>query len=188
MEINFDDIQSADVLDDDVIELIGTYGYFSDKNSENVSDWSDKHQLKNIVIDTDGMHFVTDTDLKYQNFLPADKVKQADKVSKPKKKWRPFKCSEEFIKSVGKNLGDIITIKCKDNLTEIANDVLITEFDNEFLIVGLGTSTYCYWQLFKAYEWRDSSGNWQPFGVLEDVGELKNDNCKVRKKRIRSNT
>ena len=145
---------------------IGKKGYFASNLSElkkNIN--SDSYILSDILDENTLARFMyvdKCTNMVFELFLPADKVKQPEP-----KKWRPFKGSAEFIKTVGSNLGDVITISRKDLPIRIISRVLVTEFRPQGFIVGLGTCTYSYRELFEEYEWLDREDRWQPFGVEE---------------------
>ena len=140
-------------------KYIGEEGYFRDDYQGDLAAWS-----KGLLQDVDPSMpvdciFEDEENDVHGLFLPADKVKQPE----PAKKWRPFKCSEEFIKLVGCDVGDRLTMRRKG--LRIVRNVLVLELAQGLGTLGLGTHIFCYRELFDDYEWQDKEGNWQTFGV-----------------------
>lgn len=157
---DLDDVYSSDALTEDVIDLIGTYGYFS----EYLKDWSSKKQLKRIVIDEKGMYFVADTlNTRYQYFLPEDKVKE---VEEPKR-FRPFTL-EEFLNKF--SVGLKISYRKKDN--SYSGYALFNGYyrrnDSKYIAIMIGNEDLWLYELCNEYEYLDEHGDWQPFGMLDE--------------------
>ena len=163
MKFDLDDVYESDALTEDLVKLIGTYGYFSRKMSDDSEDWTSKKQLRRIMIDEKGMYFVADTlNTRYQYFLPADKVKE---VEEPK--YRPFTL-EEFNKVIP--MGTVFKYKYKRNNV---NDIYYVYYhanldgENGFQEIFFENSyhdfDYCFNEM-KLF----LNGKWQPFGVLEN--------------------
>ena len=148
-------------------QYIGKKGYFASNLAElrkNIN--SDSYILSDILNDNALARFMYGdncTNKVSELFLPANKVKQQE----PEKKWRAFEDANEFKIWVGKDLGNTITMKRKFIPTEMRS-VLITELRPQGFIIGLGTCTYSYHELFEEYEWQNPDNKWQPFGVCEE--------------------
>lgn len=149
----------------DVMEskFIGTDCYFSDK----ASDFGDLSNCQvGTLVSRDGMTgvFNATKNNSYANFdycLPCEWVEEEKKEPK-EPKYREYKNLDEFLDVTGLEIGDLIHLKFPGG-----NDA-------ELLIVGgcnnglfIGIHKYTFKQLFAMVE-ISISGEWQPFGVLEE--------------------
>ena len=149
----------------DVMEskFIGTDCYFSDK----ASDFGDLSNCQvGTLVSRDGMTgvFNATKNNSYANFdycLPCEWVEEEKKEPK-EPKYREYKDLDEFFDVTGLEIGDLIHLKFPGG-----NDA-------ELLIVGgcnnglfIGIHKYTFKQLFAMVE-ISISGEWQPFGVLEE--------------------
>ena len=149
----------------DVMEskFIGTDCYFSDK----ASDYGDLSNCQiGTLVSRDGMTgvFNATKNNSYANFdycLPCEWVEEEKKEPK-EPKYREYKDLDEFFDVTGLEIGDLIHLKFPGG-----NDA-------ELLIVGgcdnglfIGIHKYTFAQLFAMVE-ISISGEWQPFGVLEE--------------------
>ena len=160
-KFDLDDVYSSDTLTEDLVNLIGTYGYFSRKMSDYSEDWTSKKQLRRIMIDEKGVYFVADTlNTRYQYFLPVDKVKE---VEEPR--YRPFTL-EEFLKRY--KVGQVVHIRPTDDRVE-EQTLIIAIFPTCTNCVCFGSmlNAISLDDLFEGYE-IEIDGKWQPFGVLEN--------------------
>lgn len=96
------------------------------------------------------------TCLDYPYFLPVEWVKE------PEKKYREYKDLDEFFDVTGLEIGDLIKLKFPGN--NVAELLIVGSCDNSLFI---GIHKYTFKQLFEIVE-ISISGEWQPFGVIED--------------------
>ena len=90
--------------------------------------------------------------------LPCEWVKPEE----PEKKYREYKNLDEFFDVTGLEIGDLIKLKFPGN--NVA-ELLIVGGCNNGLFVGI--HKYTFKQLFEMVE-ISISGEWQPFGVLDE--------------------
>ena len=148
----------------DVMEskLIGTDCYFSDK----ATDFGDLSNCQvGTLVSRDGMTgvFNATKNNSYAYFdycLPCEWVEEKKEPKEPK--YREYKNLDEFFDVTGLEIGDLIHLKFPGDK------------DAELLIVGgcddclfIGIHKYTFAQLFAMVE-ISISGEWQPFGVLEE--------------------
>lgn len=159
----------------DAINLIGEEVY--------LSDWADfnphtKDKLISVICTEDvNCPFFrkagSQSKCGYRYFILAKDAKFVEE-----KKLRPFESVEEFSKATGcKQVGDIITIKRKENITDnIEDSVYPTEhtllftgyctYQNEILDICLGHKSYTFEELKNDFLYF-KDGKWCPFGVEE---------------------
>ena len=96
----------------------------------------------------------------YPFCLPCEWVEEEKK--EPEKKYREYKNLDEFFDVTGLEIGDLIHLKFPGG-----NDaeLLIVGGCNNSLFIGIHKYTFA--QLFAMVE-ISISGDWQPFGVIED--------------------
>lgn len=145
----------------DVMEskFIGTDCYFSDK----ASDYGDLSNCQiGCLLSRDGMTgvFNATKNNSYANFdycLPCEWVEEKKEL-----KYREYKDLDEFFVVTGLEIGDLIKLKFPGG-----NDaeLLIVGGCNDCLFIGI--HKYTFKQLFEMTE-ISISGEWQPFGVLEE--------------------
>ena len=151
-------------------QYIGKKGFFSDVGCNNENYWK-KAKLIDIRCD-DGVSdvFVSSEQIEeygdehytYGLFLPADKVKTAEKV------WRPFKDFEEFSKTLNKKIGSEILYRNKKEPLQRIYTMIMGYIENEIYEdqIQIGTATLKFSDYFKQIEiWNGE--RWQPFGVEE---------------------
>ena len=148
----------------DVMEskFIGTDCYFSDKPSD-FADLSKCQVGKLMSLDAVSGMFGASKNNSYAVFyfcLPCEWVEEKKEPKEPK--YREYKNLDEFFDVTGLEIGDLIHLKFPGDK------------DAELLIVGgcddclfIGIHKYTFKQLFAMVE-ISISGEWQPFGVLED--------------------
>ena len=150
-------------------QYIGKEGYFASNLAElkkNIN--SDSHILSDILDDNASARFMyvdKCTDMVFELFLPADKVKQTEK------KWRPFRYMDEFSYHIFmvKNFHSILhTIKVEDKQTSIRYELnIIGEFEKGLVLPIYGALTFQeLFERLKIYNENHQIG-WQPFGVEE---------------------
>lgn len=110
--------------------------------------------------------FVCSNQWAYRYFIPEDALKSEE----PEKKYRPYKNVQELFEDIGVYIGDFIHFRSKAKETE--NHALITSYTTlkngtEKICLG-GAYYYTMQALFDLFELR-SHGEWQPFGVEEQV-------------------
>lgn len=98
------------------------------------------------------------TCLDYPYFLPVEWVKPRE----PEKMYREYKDLDEFFDVTGLEIGDLIKLKFPGN--NVAELLIVGSCDNSLFI---GIHKYTFKQLFEMVE-ISISGEWQPFGVLEN--------------------
>ena len=103
--------------------------------------------------------FANDSD-DWRFILPCEWVEEEKK--EPEKKYREYKNLDEFFDVTGLEIGDLIHLKFPGG-----NDaeLLIVGGCNNSLFIGIHKYTFA--QLFAMVE-ISISGDWQPFGVLEE--------------------
>lgn len=146
----------------DVMEskFIGTDCYFSDK----ASDYGDLSNCQiGRLLSRDGMTgvFNATKNNSYANFdycLPCEWVEE----EKKEPKYREYKNLDEFFDVTGLEIGDLIKLKFPGN--NVAELLIVGGCDNGLFI---GIHKYTFKQLFEIVE-ISISGEWKPFGVLED--------------------
>ena len=148
----------------DVMEskFIGTDCYFSDKPSD-FADLSKCQVGKLMSLDAVSGMFGASKNNSYAVFyfcLPCEWVEEKKEPKEPK--YREYKNLDEFFDVTGLEIGDLIHLKFPGDK------------DAELLIVGgcddclfIGIHKYTFKQLFAMVE-ISISGEWQPFGVLEE--------------------
>lgn len=96
----------------------------------------------------------------YEFFIPAEWVEEKKEPKEPK--YREYKNLDEFFDVTGLEIGDLIHLKFPGG-----NDaeLLIVGGCNNSLFIGIHKYTFA--QLFAMVE-ISISGDWQPFGVLEE--------------------
>ena len=92
----------------------------------------------------------------YEFFIPAEWVKESEK------KYREYKNLDEFFEVTGLEIGDLIKLKFPGN--NVAELLIVGGCDNGLFI---GIHKYTFKQLFEIVE-ISISGEWKPFGVIED--------------------
>lgn len=110
--------------------------------------------------------FVCSNQWAYRYFIPEDALKSEE----PEKKFRPYKNVQELFEDIGVYIGDFIHFRSKAKETE--NHALITSYTTlkngtEKICLG-GAYYYTMQALFDLFELR-SHGDWQPFGIEEQV-------------------
>lgn len=110
--------------------------------------------------------FVCSTQWAYRYFIPEDALKSEEH----EKKYRPYKNVQELFEDIGVYIGDFIHFRSKAKETE--NHALITSYTTlkngtEKICLG-GAYYYTMQALFDLFELR-SHGDWQPFGIEEQV-------------------
>lgn len=140
----------------EAIQFIGKECYLSNS----FSDYADLNNVtaKRILVD------VSNTSIPYSSnpagiycyCLPCEWVKE------PEKKYREYKNLDEFFEVTGLEIGDLIKLKFPGN--NVAELLIVGSCDNGLFI---GIHKYTFKQLFEAVE-ISISGEWQPFGVMED--------------------
>ena len=143
-------------------KYIGTDCFFSDKPSD-FADLSKCQVGKLMSLDAVSGMFGASKNNSYAVFcfcLPCEWVEEKKEPKEPK--YREYKDLDEFFDVTGLEIGDLIHLKFPGG-----NDA-------ELLIVGgcdnglfIGIHKYTFAQLFAMVE-ISISGEWQPFGVLED--------------------
>ena len=143
-------------------KFIGTDCYFSDKPSD-FADLSNCQVGKLMSLDAVSGMFGASKNNSYAVFcfcLPCEWVEEKKEPKEPK--YREYKDLDEFFDVTGLEIGDLIHLKFPGG-----NDA-------ELLIVGgcdnglfIGIHKYTFKQLFAMVE-ISISGEWQPFGVLEE--------------------
>lgn len=141
-------------------KFIGTDCFFSDKPS----DFADLSKCQvGTLVSRDGMTgvFNATKNNSYANFdycLPCEWVEE----EKKEPKYREYKNLDEFFDVTGLEIGDLIHLKFPGG-----NDaqLLIVGGCDDCLFIGIHKYTFA--QLFAMVE-ISISGEWQPFGVLEE--------------------
>ena len=143
-------------------KFIGTDCFFSDKPSD-FADLSKCQVGKLMSLDAVSGMFGASKNNSYAVFyfcLPCEWVEEKKELKEPK--YREYKNLDEFLDVTGLEIGDLIHLKFPGG-----NDA-------ELLIVGgcnnglfIGIHKYTFAQLFAMVE-ISMSGEWQPFGVLEE--------------------
>ena len=153
-------------------EFEGKQCLFSDSyvNYKNIREYAKYPQYTGILhIEEDTKRFLTKEDYVFRNgtdgycyslVLPCEWVEEKKEPKEPK--YREYKDLDEFFDVTGLEIGDLIHLKFPgDN-------------DAELLIVGgcddclfIGIHKYTFAQLFAMVK-ISISGEWQPFGVLEE--------------------
>ena len=148
----------------DVMEskFIGTDCYFSDKPSD-FADLSRCQVGKLMSLDAVSGMFGASKNNSYAVFyfcLPCEWVEEKKEPKEPK--YREYKNLDEFFDVTGLEIGDLIHLKFPGG-----NDaeLLIVGGCNNSLFIGIHKYTFA--QLFAMVE-ISISGDWQPFGVLEE--------------------
>ena len=137
-------------------EFLGKECYLSNS----IADYADLNNVtaKRILVD------VSNTSIPYSSnpagiycyCLPCEWVKE------PEKKYREYKNLDEFFEVTGLEIGDLIKLKFPGN--NVAELLIVGSCDNGLFI---GIHKYTFKQLFEMVE-ISISGEWQPFGVMED--------------------
>ena len=148
----------------DVMEskFIGTDCYFSDKASD-FADLSKCQVGKLMSLDAVSGMFGASKNNSYAVFyfcLPCEWVEEKKEPKEPK--YREYKDLGEFFDVTGLEIGDLIKLKFPGN--NVA-ELLIVGGCNNGLFIGI--HKYTFKQLFEMVE-ISISGEWQPFGVLEN--------------------
>ena len=146
----------------DVMEskFIGTDCFFSDKPSD-FADLSKCQVGKLMSLDAVSGMFGASKNNSYAVFyfcLPCEWVEE----EKKEPKYREYKDLSEFLDVTGLEIGDLIKLKFPGN--NVA-ELLIVGGCNDCLFIGIHKYTFA--QLFAMVE-ISISGEWQPFGVLEN--------------------
>ena len=97
----------------------------------------------------------------YPFCIPCEWVKEEKKEPK-EPKYREYKDLDEFFDVTGLEIGDLIKLKFPGN--NVAELLIVGGCDNGLFI---GIHKYTFAQLFAMVE-ISISGEWQPFGVLEE--------------------
>ena len=137
-------------------EFLGKECYFSNS----LSDYTDLNNVTAKRI----LYGVSNTSIPYSSnpagiycyCLPCEWVKE------PEKKYREYKNLDEFFEVTGLEIGDLIKLKFPGN--NVAELLIVGSCDNGLFI---GIHKYTFKQLFEMVE-ISISGEWQPFGVMED--------------------
>ena len=143
-------------------KFIGTDCYFSDKPSD-FADVSKCQVGKLMSLDAVSGMFGASKNNSYAVFyfcLPCEWVEKKKEPKEPK--YREYKDLGEFFDVTGLEIGDLIKLKFPGN--NVA-ELLIVGGCNNGLFIGI--HKYTFKQLFEMVE-ISISGEWQPFGVLEN--------------------
>ena len=147
------------------MQFIGKQCYFSDDATDFMDlDKADGDtmfyvaELQNVWT-AEEYCFADDSD-DWRFILPCEWVEEEKK--EPEKKYREYKNLDEFFDVTGLEIGDLIHLKFPGG-----NDaeLLIVGGCNNSLFIGIHKYTFA--QLFAMVE-ISISGDWQPFGVLEE--------------------
>ena len=143
-------------------KYIGTDCFFSDKPSD-FADLSKCQVGKLMSLDAVSGMFGASKNNSYAVFyfcLPCEWVEEKKEPKEPK--YREYKDLGEFFDVTGLEIGDLIKLKFPGG-----NDaeLLIVGGCNDCLFIGI--HKYTFKQLFEMVE-ISISGEWQPFGVLEN--------------------
>lgn len=149
-------------FDETESKFIGTDCYFSDKPSD-FADVSKCQVGKLMSLDAVSGMFGASKNNSYAVFyfcLPCEWVEEKKEPKEPK--YREYKDLGEFFDVTGLEIGDLIKLKFPGN--NVA-ELLIVGGCNNGLFIGI--HKYTFKQLFEMTE-ISISGEWQPFGVLEN--------------------
>ena len=147
------------------MQFIGKQCYFSDDATDfmdldKAGDYYNFYvaELQNVWT-AEEYCFADDSD-DWRYILPCEWVEEEKK--EPEKKYREYKNLDEFFDVTGLEIGDLIHLKFPGG-----NDaeLLIVGGCNNSLFIGIHKYTFA--QLFAMVE-ISISGDWQPFGVLEE--------------------
>ena len=142
----------------EAIQFIGKECYLSNS----FSDYADLNNVtaKRILDDVSNTHIPYSSNPAgiYCYCLPCEWVKPEE----PEKKYREYKDLDEFFDVTGLEIGDLIKLKFPGN--NVAELLIVGGCDNGLFI---GIHKYTFKQLFAMVE-ISISGEWQPFGVMED--------------------
>ena len=99
----------------------------------------------------------------YSYFLPENILKPVGK------KYRPYSIKDFRKAFVNEKLEVFIILRDKHN----PDDIYTLRYDGsvrkgQFEYIYLGAKIFSFKSLFENYEWQDSNGNWQPFGVIDE--------------------
>ena len=130
--------------------------------SNSFSDYADLNNVtaKRILDDVSNTHIPYSSNPAgiYCYCLPCEWVKPEE----PEKKYREYKDLDEFFDVTGLEIGDLIKLKFPGN--NVAELLIVGGCDNGLFI---GIHKYTFKQLFAMVE-ISISGEWQPFGVIEE--------------------
>lgn len=150
-------------------EFIGKKCYFSDEARDFMNlDKADRDTLFYVAelqnIWTAEEYCFADNSNDWRFILPLEWVNPEE----PKKKYRPYSIKDFRKAFVNGELDIFIILRDKHN----PDDIYTLRYDGcvrkgQFEYVYLGAKIFSFESLFENYEWQDSNGNWQPFGVKE---------------------
>lgn len=148
-------------------QFIGKKCYFSDDARDFMDlDKADGDTLFYVAelqnIWTAEEHCFADNSNDYRFILPFEWVKEEKKESE----YRPYTLTE-FLKKF--TIGRPIKFRRKSNSKHEHLLMFGGYFthDDGYIEIILGRYSFSLMELFKYYEWQDSNGDWQPFGVQE---------------------
>ena len=149
-------------------QYIGKEGYFSDYYRNDLECWL-KAKLIDINCDSGTSSVFTEEcgdeeDISFGLFIPADRVKQAEK------KWRPFKTIDEFQNTLNIKLGSVLVYRRKDEpdieFVFTFTGYKIYQPTGTLYSILLGGMSYTVKDLLDKYEWfNEKDGLWCPFGM-----------------------
>lgn len=155
---SIDDIQT--ILHYDV-DCIGSKGYFFDEFVQ-TTDLSKCRYGELVDIITDNHDLCFKAELENKNTIYFRFFLQESDLKPIEKKYREYKDLGEFFDVTGLEIGDLIKLKFPGN--NVAEFLIVGGCDNSLFI---GIHKYTFAQLFAMVE-ISISGEWQPFGVLEN--------------------
>ena len=161
-----------DCFDAENSELIKPFlnkeGYFSN-NLENfcLLDGCFKRLLSNVFKERKSC-FTDDEGRDWKFFLPVEWVKESEK--EPEKKYRSFTLAEWIEQH---EIGEVIHYRSKSEGIEAHIMYMGTYHHKNKGTIVLGVASYTLDCLFEECE-LEINGEWQPFGVLDEGDEVKN--------------
>lgn len=148
-------------------QFIGKKGYFCDHRSgfTNISNLVED-VLRDITPDDNYCEVYKTNCTSWEYFLPKEWIKESEE--KPEKKYRPY-TKHEFLNKF--ECGKPINIRRKDDYINFFIETMPSvKIDNlsDDVHVRLFEGIFNLKRLFDEFEWQDSNGNWQPFGIIDE--------------------